>query len=530
MSQLIVSYSRSDEALRRLHGLVQKTRRIETIAAPAARADAWIARARSLPAEGRGPALTEALQALARAPEQRHVTTALAELAPLLAPDLLAQASDIAAEVREEGGRIHGMIRFVPFLPPAEREEALRMALDVIARYADTSPSAVGYRQAQDLKVLAAEPLSDGLWTRTLDVMLGIESPRYRAEVLGVAAPRMPPALRGRAESEAHQAAQTVTPTTPFARIEERLLLFPLLDAAARQARLQDIRAKLPGLDDAYEFARATIAALPWLTPTESTAWLDDALGAARRDLKYGERAEALLTPHLAAPQLETLVEEYGHAGEVEQPLVAAVAGRLAELGQADRGLQFLAENARSAGLQSGLRDMIPHLPAAAIPDADELLERVDYVPSRQELEARLCGRLAALGEGREALVRARGLRTAPGGQSTVSSVTALAMVLPHLSAEDRAGVDAELAGDVSALEPSERSKLIRRLAPSLAALPPVQLDALWRRELERLSARPRTELLETLYALAPILAALAGQAGVAQVFHAIRRAITWWP
>jgi len=128
-----------------------------------------------------------------------------------------------------------------------------------------------------------------------------------------------------------------------------------------------------------------------------------------------------------------------------------------------------------------------------------------------------------------EALARARALRTGRGDVATASSVTALAMVLPALSAAERAGVDAELASDLSTLEPSERSKLIRRLAPALAALQPSQLDEIWRRELERLSARPRTELLETLYALAPVLAALAGQPGVARVFRAVRQATAWW-
>jgi len=504
-------------------------RQIRLLRGPAFQADAWVARARSLAPHERGPALVEALEALARIPEQREVTTRLAELAPLLTPDLLARAGDIAAEVREQGGRIHGMIRFLPFLPPAERAEAVSMALDVIEGYADASSDSVGHRQTQDLKALTAEPLSDELWTRALDVMLRVESPRHRADVLALAAARMPAGLRARASLEAHQAAQALTATRPLARIEEKLLLFPLFDEAARQVALQEIHDLLSGLDDAYDVARATVLALSWLSPAQSTAWLDEALEAARRDLKYEERAEALLVPHLTAAHLEALVEEYTDATDVEEPLVTAMVQRLAELDQGVAALGFLAENARGFKLLSGLRKVIPHLPASAIADADELIERVEHEPSRDELMASLCARLATLHETGEALARARALRTGRGDVATASSVTALAMVLPALSAAERAGVDAELASDLSTLEPSERSKLIRRLAPALAALQPSQLDEIWRRELERLSARPRTELLETLYALAPVLAALAGQPGVARVFRAVRQATAWW-
>jgi len=364
-----------------------------------------------------------------------------------------------------------------------------------------------------------------------LDVMRGMEAPRYRAEVLAVATPRMPGTLRARAESEARRAAQAVEPRTPRDRAEERLLLFPVLDPGERQARLQEIRALLPALDNAYEVARETIAALPWLTPAESTTWLDDALASAGSDVKYGERAQALLAPHLNAPQIEAMVEEYVYASEVEQDLVAAVASRLAELGRADAALDFLEAHGRSTALRSGLRDVIPHLPLTAVPRVDALVERLDWLPSRHELLASLCGRLAALGAVSEALTRARSLRETATSPPTMSSVTALAVVRPHLPSDGSAAIiDEELAAGLSALERSERTKLIRRLAPTLAALPPLQLEALWRRELELLRERPRTELLETLYALAPMIEAISGRAGVAQVFHAVRQVTAWWP
>ena len=74
------------------------------------------------------------------------------------------------------------------------------------------------------------------------------------------------------------------------------------------------------------------------------------------------------------------------------------------------------------------------------------------------------------------------------------------------------------------------RRDSLTKLAPSLARLLPERLGRLWRETLHTAAVGPRSQLLEDLGAIAPVISALGGQAALRETIQAIDDVGRWWP
>ena len=183
-------------------------------------------------------------------------------------------------------------------------------------------------------------------------------------------------------------------------------------------------------------------------------------------------------------------------AGYDRSSALAALAGRLAELGRTERALEIvqLVSREPSRSRAQVYADIIPHLAGAERTRVAE--EAVGSARSVKEEEFRLL---------------------------------ALSDLAPHLSdqeLEDAFSRSLNLRVDHVAIQ----HLTLRRLSAQMTRLPRDQLYLLWRGALRKYAQQPRPALLDHLCSLLPSIIALGGENAARGTYRVIQRVAAVWP
>lgn len=75
-----------------------------------------------------------------------------------------------------------------------------------------------------------------------------------------------------------------------------------------------------------------------------------------------------------------------------------------------------------------------------------------------------------------------------------------------------------------------QRARILLKLVPHLLRLPAMRLHLFWSKTLPVLANRTRSDLLNDIGVLTPVIIALGGEKAIVETFHAIRDVGRWWP
>jgi hypothetical protein len=120
-----------------------------------------------------------------------------------------------------------------------------------------------------------------------------------------------------------------------------------------------------------------------------------------------------------------------------------------------------------------------------------------------------------------EALAAARAI------QDQRARATALSALVDKLPPEM---LPEALAAARAIQDQRHRAKPLSALANKLSKIPPGKLFPLWQNTLHSLSQSTRSDLLQDIATLAPVICALGDRATVAEVASAIQDVGQWWP
>lgn len=227
---------------------------------------------------------------------------AISALIPCLPDDLQAEALDEAfallrsADWRLRGGGAEEIAESIqilaPYVPKSRAHKLLKYVKKNLYEFDDGRPATLAAVAA-----LLDEPLRERTYSTSIRNAQSSEYAGQRAEALTVLAPRLPEPFRAQALTIAvHNA---VTDDNFFQRISSLSELAPLLsDALLRQCL--DL---LPGIDDEFVRAKATIALLGEI-PESSRGFLGDLAVKAAKSLEESrERLECLAALAPILPQ-----------------------------------------------------------------------------------------------------------------------------------------------------------------------------------------------------------------------------------
>ncbi|ADJ29249.1 hypothetical protein [Nitrosococcus watsonii] len=119
-------------------------------------------------------------------------------------------------------------------------------------------------------------------------------------------------------------------------------------------------------------------------------------------------------------------------------------------------------------------------------------------------------------------------VRQVPDKQERVS---AFRQLVPHLRAEEREEVLGEALAAARAIEEEGvRAQVLRVLINKLVSLSCAFLYPLWQNTLPVLASQRRSDFLNDIRTLTPLIAKIGGQKAVEETFRAIRNVMRWWP
>ena len=341
------------------------------------------------------------------------IFTSLCSLAGNIPPALLAalvekgvwlglQGLAYARQIQEPELRIRALAAVAPYLNPAERDQALREAME--------AARAIEYGESRSAALAALAPhLAElGHSAEALEAARAIESEVFGSAALAAAAlAALAPCL---AESghpaEALEAARAIW-SSEEKRSEALAALAPHLTAPLLGEALEAARA----IGAEWHRFKALAALAPRLAPTERDQALREALEAARA-IEYGESRSAALAA--LAPRLAPT--------ERDQALCEAL--------EAARAIGD--EESRSAALAALASRLAPTERDQALREALEAARAIEYGESRSAALAALASRLAELGHQAEALEAAQAIEYEDDRSETLA---ALALRLAELPA-----------------------------------------------------------------------------------------------
>jgi hypothetical protein len=291
------------------------------------------------------------------------------------------------------------------------------------------------------------------------------------------------------------------------------------------------------------EIAGAAIAFLSRHLPAEERqAAIKIALQAADAMGNHHDRYELLedLLPVLPGETLEQAAafipaEATQHVMDRED-LLAALAARHAECGQMREAIAAASRCSYTYARCRAYTRMSRHVQPA---EAGMLLERAETSADKESARTRveLLADIARLRPEPDrsrligkALALARRIEKDLGAASAEEErARALCAIIPLLDGEQRAAAITEAWQNAAKSGAFVGIDTLEALAPFIAELAPAGTALRWRADLE-MAARARHHVLDEVRALAPVVARLGGEAGVAAVIDAVDRAARWWP
>jgi hypothetical protein len=477
---------------------------------------------------------------------------ALIRLAERLTEPLLQHAVEAADKIRERRERNLVLARMVwRFGEEGQQAPAMRAACAI--REDDERDRVIGELVGQLAK--AGQP--EG----ALEAAAAIKDGRRRAEALLAVAGR----LTGPPQEQAAAAALAALRAMPDKAVRDWALLaltaplgelaypavaleaaYAILDPQVRDQALTELAGrfgKSGRLDAALQAARAVeseglrAAALAEcaerLAEPQREQTLAEALETARGVRNEGRRAGALaaLAPRLKGRLLRSALKA-AHAiidSAVRGTALAALVRRLGELGRPAVALKAARAIADEIRRGEALIDLAEGAARAdrenALGAALDAVRAIANERARDWALAELARRLALLRRPAEAFAAARAVA------ATAGRAAALLDLARRLDGAGRhqaltAALEAARAID----NESARAGALAPVADDLAALPPDVLRPLWEETLQPLALRSRRALLSDLGALAPVVLALGGDDGPAELVRAAQAVGRWWP
>ncbi len=467
--------------------------------------------------------LPEALEVARGIGDEKDRARALTELAPYL-PEVLPEALEIARGIGDEKDRARALTRLAPHLPESLLPEALAIARGIgneypraealtgLAPYLPESllPEALaiarGIRDESDRAyelTLLAPHLPVSLLPEALEIARGIGSEYYRAWALTRLAPYLPEVL-----PEALEIARGIGYESD--RAYELTLLAPHLPVSLLPEALEIAR----GIGSEYYRARA----LTGLAPHLPVSLLPEALEVARGIGNESDRAYqlTLLAPHLPVSLLPEALEIARGIGD-ESDRARALTGLAPYLPEV---LPEALEVARGIGNEffraEALTALAPYLPESLLPEALEIARGIGNEYDRAEA---LTGLAPYLPESLlpEALEVARGIGDE---KDRARALTGLARHFPQLlpeALEVARGIGSEY----------HRADVLKALT---ATLTPANVDlSFWQDVLQALGTLTRSNFLETIPNLAPLILHFGGEVALREVYQSIRDVSRWW-
>jgi hypothetical protein len=398
------------------------------------------------------------------------------------------EALAVAQEISQERNRAKTLTRLA-----AHIAELLGETLNVTRQIKSE------HYQAQALAELAPH-LSEPLLAEALAAAQEIGNIEKQAEALAGLAPYLPEPLLAEALATA-QALPSTNLITGSPRAKALAGLFPYLPQSLREEIYEEALAEARKIWGEHGRVEALGRLAPHLPQPLREEVQGEAMAAARK-IEYTEHKVELLTRlalYLPEPERGKVLQEALAAGreileeESQSKTLANVARQLAESGYPEEALATLRDIRGDRRRAEALIGLAPHLPQG-------LLEEVLAVA--QTLSDRGFG------------------KNSPKAEALVG----LAPYLPHLLLGEALAAAQEISRE------DGRSGALAGLAPYLARLSGHQLYRLWVETLSILATRTRQDLLSDLPALEPVIAALGGEEGVAETFHAIQDVGRWWP
>ena len=406
---------------------------------------------------------------------------ALADLAPYLPSDLLAEALTAARKIGDADDRARVLAALAPHLPPEQQSQVLDEALDAVKNIGDESAL------AQALADLAPRLAELGYPQEALAAAREIEDEDDRAQALAALVPRL---------------AELGYPQEALAVVRE------IRDA---KTRTKTLAASAPRLAE--------------------SGYPQEALDAAGEigDEYWHAEALAALAPHLPEDLLKQALAAAGEIRDADAraEALAALAPRLAEFGYPQEALAAARNIGDEYARAQALAALAPHLPPDLLEQALDVAREIRDADARAEALAALAPYLPpkqqpqALVEALDAIRKSK----------TLVRFTILAALAPHLPPEQQPQVLAEaLAAAREIRLELVRANALAVLAPRLAELPRPALYPLWDETLPLLARQTRRRLLADLWALVPVIHALGGAEAIAETFRAIQDVAHWWP
>jgi NB-ARC domain len=405
---------------------------------------------------------------------------ALAAVAPLLPLSMqsgvLGEALGAARSFDDELRRAQALAAVAPHLSPEEQPSVLREMFSVANGFDNEIYRGVTlWLIGRTLRELAEQlPPEEALM-----IARSIDDASVRAEVLAAIALRLPP-------GEVLMLARGID--NAFLRSKALAAVVPRLSPEEQPSVLQEALSAARSIDGASLRVQALAAVALQLPPEEQPTVLDDALSAARGIDNAKLRAEALVT---IVPQLTP----------EEQPSVLSDALNAA---RAVDGAFW-----RSGSLAAVIPVLLPEnalMVARGIDDARWRAEALAVAAARLPLETQR-------GVLEEALNTARSIDDA------AMRAEALAEVAPHLPPEDALVV-------ARGIDSGRRTLALRAIA---ARLKMGQITPQWVETVRALAVHARSDCINDLIAIIPIIEAIGGETALRGVARSIISVGLWW-
>ncbi len=441
-----------------------------------------------------------------------EIKDALKLLAPHLPSTLLKEALAKAQAIGDSDAdrQVYGMDVFIPLLPEAAREDALRFVLKTI----------VGWEPWARARALAEwRKNCRGIWRKTLWRRPEESRSPTKSKALTGLATILDGDEREQVLGEAKTAAALIEDAQYHA--DALAMIVEAIQPEKRGPIIEEGMALVEQVEDANLYAAALVRFTPFLDEQERDRILEEAY-EKRRSAKHRNEAIKILAPHLPEKVARLAFRRVQFYDSYDQgEMLPALGLRLIEFGEYDSVYRaFMGMESRKIEALTALARKLPQgMLARALADA----RGIDS-SRREEVLSALSVRLAEIAGRDEALKVAREL------ESPVRRAEAFAGVAPHLEGEEREGaLRAALEATLQIEGVNERGHSLKELAPRLARSDKNSLYKMFCSVLASLSTKTRFHAVPELYMFSPVIAALGGAEAVGESWRAIRDVYRWW-
>lgn len=488
------------------------------------RADAIIYFAPHLPANIKLDYINVALNIQNEFNRVRTIVSLTPHLSKTLRNQILTNVLQAARGIQDEYDRSRALAALMPFLPRLLKFKALQL-IGEIKNESD---------RANTFSAIAPY-LTKSLQFQALELILKIQNESLRVRALGSIAPHLAKSTRQKALQIAYAIKDE------FNRVCAICNLASVLPRTQRSSIIADIFEIAHTIQNESNRAHAVSNLIPHLPRSLINDAIDDALQATRVIQNDTTRVYILanLLPHIPETQKNRVITEaiqVVNAIQNETHRILAlgnIAPYLTEDTQAD-ALQTANAIRDESVKADALGKLIPHLNASAQREVIKIIKS-----TRNEFcrASALCNIIPNL----DNALKDDALHIAKSISNESDRAKALSHLVPHLRSDIVDQVIVELfplihkLADISfstnnALE--GRADIYNRVIQlwKESRFNGFQVQLLWPETLHDLADRPRSELLDDLTALLPLIEHLGGQEAVVETYKAVRDVTQWWP